>query len=157
MSRFSYGLIKCLIPGQNRIKTTMILPLKLWHFSIHWAIPYLLQVCFILNIAISLFSSSPHYYPLCHHQVTPILRKKWGYCPGLCHLKISGPCGAAVERWTENREVPGLNLDHCTVIRPTNRVILILIIAVPKSCVTKSVRVCDWGSDTPQNAHVVAH
>ena len=30
-----------------------------------------------------------------------------------------GPCGAAVERWTGNREVPGSNLDRCTVIFPT--------------------------------------
>ena len=51
-----------------------------------------------------------------------------------------GPCGAAVERWTGNREVPGSNLDRCTVICPTTRYevsfIYRLIVAVAKSCVT---------------------
>ena len=37
-----------------------------------------------------------------------------------CHF-LSGACGALVERWTVNREVPGSNLDRSTVICPTTR------------------------------------
>ena len=55
-------------------------------------------------------------------------------------MYVCGAYGAAVERRTGNREVPGSNLDRCTVICPTTRYevsfIYRLIVAVAKSCVT---------------------